>query len=146
MFSAGNFKVIEFDKLTRTANEAASALGCEVGQIAKSIVFKTGEGKPVLVVASGANRIDETKINNAIGMKIFKADAEFVRTTTGFVIGGVPPWGHEVTPITIIDIDLSKFNKIYAAAGKNNAVFELTFDELVKKTGGSALSIATQAD
>ncbi|MBI2464936.1 YbaK/EbsC family protein [Candidatus Shapirobacteria bacterium] len=142
MFFADNFKVIEFEKLTRTAQDAADALGCEIGQIAKSIVFKTEAGKPVLVVASGVNRIDETKINNAIGTKILKADAEYVREMSGYVIGGVAPWGHKVTPITIIDIDLSKYDRIYAAAGKNNAVFELTFDELVAKTEGKVLTVA----
>lgn len=143
MFLTDNLKVIEFDKLTRTAQEAATALGCEIGQIAKSIVFKTETGKPVLVVASGVNRIDEVKINNVIGTKILKADAEYVREMSGYVIGGVPPWSHKVTPITVVDIDLSKYQRIYAAAGKNNAVFELTFDELVKNTNGTVLKIAT---
>ncbi|MFA5895006.1 MAG: YbaK/EbsC family protein [Candidatus Shapirobacteria bacterium] len=142
MFSAGNFKVIEFDKLTRTAQEAATALGCEVGQIAKSIVFKTETENPVLVVASGINRIDETKVEKVIGMKIFKADAEYVKKSSGYVIGGVPPWGHQIMPITIIDKDLARFERIYAAAGKNNAVFELTFDDLVSNTKGNVIEVA----
>jgi prolyl-tRNA editing enzyme YbaK/EbsC (Cys-tRNA(Pro) deacylase) len=142
MFSAGNFKVIEFEKLTRTAQEAATALGCEVGQIAKSIVFKTETENPVLVVACGVNRIDETKVEKAIGMKIFKADAEYVKKMSGYAIGGVPPWGHQIMPITIIDKDLARFERIYAAAGKNNAVFELTFVDLVSNTKGNVIEVA----
>lgn len=141
MFSASNFKIIEFEKLTRTAQEAAAALGCEIGQIAKSIVFKAEGGNPVLVVASGVNRIDEQKINSEIGEKVFKADAEYVRKMSGYVIGGVPPWGHKTKPITIIDSDLARYDHIYAAAGKNNAVFELTFDDLVSNTKGEVIEV-----
>jgi len=141
MFSVIGHKIIEFEQLTRTALEAATALGCDVGQIAKSIIFKTDKELPVLVVASGANRIDEKKIEKIIGTKIFKADAEFVRKNSGYVIGGVPPWGHKILPTTIIDNDLKKYEHIYAAAGKNNAVFKLTFEELVEKTKGMVVKV-----
>ncbi|MFZ2153441.1 MAG: YbaK/EbsC family protein [Microgenomates group bacterium] len=143
MFLADKYKVIEFKELTRTVVEAASALGCEVAQIAKSIIFKTAENKAILVVASGINRIDEALIESELGEKIFKADADFVRGQTGYVIGGVPPWGHLNKIETYIDMDLDRFERIWAAAGKNNAVFELTFEELVKETGGRVMKIKT---
>jgi prolyl-tRNA editing enzyme YbaK/EbsC (Cys-tRNA(Pro) deacylase) len=130
-----------FDKSTRTASEAALALGCDVGQIAKSIIFKTSEGKPVLVVASGSNRVNEKVIELKLNESIIKSDANFVLETTGFVIGGVPPWGHKQKITTFIDQDLNKFDKIWASAGTTNAVFELTFDILTKKTNGTVLKI-----
>ena len=135
MIFATDNKIVEFGVLTRTAQEAATALNCQLGQIAKSIVFKSLDGKPVMVVASGVNRVDEKRLN------LTKADAGFVLEQSGFMIGGVPPWGHKNKMLTYIDQDLANYEKIWAAAGKNNAVFELTFDELVEKTEGVVISI-----
>jgi prolyl-tRNA editing enzyme YbaK/EbsC (Cys-tRNA(Pro) deacylase) len=136
-----NVREIIFDKSTRTAKEAAEALGCEIGQIAKSIIFKTLNNIPILVIASGINRISEDIVENEINSNLIKADADFVKDVTGFVIGGVPPWGHRNQIQTFIDEDLKQYNKIWASSGKTNAVFELTFEELVEKTGGKVIRI-----
>ncbi len=117
------FEVLEFDAGTRTADEAAAAIGCTVAEIAKSIVFRAASGRPVLVVASGAHRVDEKKIAALIGEKVARADADFVREATGFAIGGVPPVGHRTAPITLVDEALLAFPEIWAAAGTPNAVF-----------------------
>jgi prolyl-tRNA editing enzyme YbaK/EbsC (Cys-tRNA(Pro) deacylase) len=124
-------QIVEFPITTRTAAEAATAIGCSVDQIAKSIVFKAGS-KAVLVIASGKNRINEEKIGQLIGSKIEKADAEFVRQKTGYVIGGVPPFGHLQKLVTFIDEDLLKFEEVWAAAGYPNAVFKLSPQQLLK--------------
>lgn len=129
-------EVQELAASTRTSAEAAAALGCEVAQIAKSIVFRGGSGRAVLVIASGANRIDEKKVADALGEPIRKADAEFVRDRTGFVIGGVPPTGHATPPHVLIDEDVFAFGRIYAAAGTPNSIFALTPDELLRMSGG----------
>jgi prolyl-tRNA editing enzyme YbaK/EbsC (Cys-tRNA(Pro) deacylase) len=142
MFSAQGYEVFEFDKLTRTAQEAADALGCQLGQIAKSVVFKADSGGTILVVTSGSNRVNEAKIKESQKLVLLKADADFVKNKTGFVIGGVPPWGHKSVPITLIDESLANYDFIYAAAGKNNAVFRLTFDDLVKKTQGKVIQVS----
>lgn len=90
-----NLQVIEFEQTTRTSAEAAQAVGCEIGQIAKSLIFKGKQsGKAILIIASGANRVDEKKIRALVGEKVEKPDADFVREQTGFAIGGVPPVGH----------------------------------------------------
>ena len=131
------FEVREFPQSTRTAAEAAAAIGCEVAQIAKSLVFRTrASGRPVLVIASGANRVDEKAVAALIGEKIGRADADFVRAATGFAIGGVPPLGHDTPPVTLIDRDLLALDEIWAAAGTPNAVFRLKPEELVVLTGG----------
>jgi prolyl-tRNA editing enzyme YbaK/EbsC (Cys-tRNA(Pro) deacylase) len=138
-----DFQVVEFDASTRTSADAAAAIGCAVAQIAKSLVFRAKpSGRPVLVVASGANRVDERKIEAALGEKLGRADADYVRDRTGFVIGGVPPVGHTVTPATFIDRDLLQFAEIWAAAGTPHAVFRLTPADLVEMTGGTVLEIA----
>ena len=134
-------QVVEHEQATRTSVEAAQAVGCEVGQIAKSLVFKTKSGQAILVIASGANRVDEKKLRELAGEKIEKPDAEFVRSQTGFVIGGVPPVGHAQPLITFIDEDLTRFDTIWAAAGTPNAVFKLTPGDLVKMTGGKVVAI-----
>jgi len=137
------FTVLEFDASTRTSAEAAAAIGCEVAEIAKSLVFKGARtGRPVLVVASGTNRVDEKKVAALIGKKIGRADAEFVREATGFAIGGVPPVGHATPPLTLIDEDLFRFEAIWAAAGTPNAVFKLTPAELQELTGGEVAAVA----
>jgi prolyl-tRNA editing enzyme YbaK/EbsC (Cys-tRNA(Pro) deacylase) len=135
-------QVVEFTQTTRSAADAAAAIGCTVAQIAKSIMFRAASGAPVLVIASGPNRIDEAKVAAALGEPIGKADADFVRTATGFAIGGVPPLGHAQTPRTLIDRDLLALPTIWAAAGTPNAVFQLTPDELVNMTGGIPADVA----
>jgi len=136
-------QVIELPDSTRTAVEAASAIGCTVGQIAKSLIFKTmGTEKPVLVIASGANRVDEKKVAAVLGEKITIADADFVRQHTGFAIGGVPPVGHIEELLTLIDEDLRAFNEIWAAAGTPHAVFRLTGNELVRVTQGQVVKVS----
>lgn len=130
-------QVIELAASTRTAAEAAAAVGCTVEQIAKSIVFVgKSSGQPLLVIASGGNRVDEKKVQALIGEKIARADADFVRAQTGFVIGGVPPIGHAQPLRILIDADLLAYTEIWAAAGHPNAIFRLTPDELIRMTGG----------
>ena len=135
-------QVLELPESTRTAQEAARMIGCEVEQIAKSLIFKTQQtGRPVLVIASGSNRVNEKMIGNLVGEKISKADADFVRAVTGFTIGGVPPVGHFIPIETFIDQDLLQFEEIWAAVGTPNAVFRLTGEILVKLTGGEVVSV-----
>ncbi len=122
--------------------EAAAAIRCEVDQIAKSLVFRARvSGRPVLVIASGANRVDEKAVAALIGEKIGRADAEFVRAATGFAIGGVPPVGHDTPPVILIDRDFFALDEIWAAAGTPNAVFRLTPRDLVTLTGGRVAEI-----
>lgn len=131
-----DLKVVELAASTRTSQEAAEAIGCTVAQIAKSLIFRAGESdRPVLVIASGTNRVDEKKVAALAGEKIGKADADFVRQKTGYVIGGVPPVGHATPPITLLDEDLARFDEIWAAAGSPNAVFRLTPADLTRMTG-----------
>lgn len=134
--------VVELPASTRTAQDAADAIGCTVAQIAKSLIFRTKQSqKPVLVIASGVNRVNEKSIGQLLGEKIGKADADFVRQQTGFVIGGVPPVGHLSEITTFIDEDLLELDVIWAAAGTPNAVFRLTPDDLVRATGGQVASV-----
>lgn len=135
-------KVVEFAQTTRTSADAAAALGCTVAQIAKSIVFKSAGGAPILVIASGPNRVDERKVAALLGEAIGKADADFVRQATGFVIGGVPPLGHAAPIRTLVDRDLLQHQTIWAAAGSPNAVFQLTPADLVGMTGAAPADIA----
>ncbi len=135
-------EVIELPASTRTAVEAAQAVGCDVAQIVKSLIFKAKRSeKPILVIASGANRVNEKVIEDLIGEPLGKADADFVRQQTGFVIGGVPPLGHSQPIQTFIDQDLFKFTEIWAAAGTPNAVFKLTPQSLLKMTNGQVIKI-----
>jgi len=112
-----------------------------VARIAKSLVFRAGD-KPVLVVASGTNRVDEKKVGALLGQVIGRADADFVREKTGYAIGGVPPVGHAVPPAILLDSDLRQYETIWAAAGAPNAVFRLTPAELERLTGGHFVEIA----
>ncbi|HBX68736.1 MAG TPA: hypothetical protein DEH25_04975 [Chloroflexi bacterium] len=140
-------EVVELPDSTRSAAEAAAAIGCTVGQIAKSLIFKTkGSEKPVLVIASGSNRVDEKKIAALLGEKISKAEADFVRQQTGFAIGGVPPVGHIEPLRTFIDEDLLAYAEIWAAAGTPHAVFRLTGADLVRATGGQVTDVKKQND
>jgi prolyl-tRNA editing enzyme YbaK/EbsC (Cys-tRNA(Pro) deacylase) len=135
-------QVREMPATTRTAKEAAQAIGCSLAQIAKSIVFRTAQsGRPVLVIASGANRVNERRMAELIGEQIEKATPEFVRESTGFVIGGVPPVGHGHPIETWIDQDLLQFDVIWAAAGTPFSVFSLTPDQLQTITEGSIQSV-----
>jgi prolyl-tRNA editing enzyme YbaK/EbsC (Cys-tRNA(Pro) deacylase) len=137
------FTVLEFDASTRTAADAASAIGCTVPQIAKSLIFRTvRSNRSVLIVASGVNRIDEKLVERVVGEPISRADADFVRAATGFTIGGVPPIGHATPPIVLIDESLMTFEEIWAAAGTPNAVFKLTPADLVSLTGGRVTAVA----
>jgi len=134
-------RVVEMPQTTRTASDAAKAIGCEVAQIAKSLVFRVGDD-PLLVIASGTNRVNEAAVARAIGATIAKADADFVRERTGFAIGGVPPLGHRTPIRTLIDEDLLRFERIWAAAGTPNAVFELFSADLPRITGGTVVQIS----
>lgn len=135
-------EVVELPASTRTAQDAANAIGCTVAQIAKSLIFRGSQsGRPVLVIASGVNRVDEKIIGQWLGEEIGKADADFVRQETGFVIGGVPPLGHLRAIPTFIDEDLLTYDVIWAAAGTPHAVFRLTPHDLVRATGGQVAAI-----
>lgn len=134
--------VEHFPETTRTAAEAASAIGCAVEAIAKSLIFKAAKsGRPVLVVASGANRVDEAQVAEALGEPLERATPAFVREKTGFAIGGVPPVAHLVPPETFLDEDLFALPEIWAAAGTPNAVFRLTPQSLRSLTGGRVLRL-----
>ena len=135
-------QVVEFEQPTRTSAEAAAAIGCSVAEIAKSVVFKGKEsGLAVIVVASGANRVCEKKVAAIVGEKLGRADADFVRTVTGFAIGGVPPLGHAQPMETYLDEDLLQYPTIWAAAGTPNAIFELTPAQLQAMTGGRSVGV-----
>jgi len=133
--------VVELQATTRTSAEAAQAVGCRVEQIAKSIVFQGKQThRPILVIASGPNRVNEKKIEGFISEPLGKADADYVREHTGFVIGGVPPVGHHEKLEIFIDEDLLQYGEIWAAAGSSNAVFQLTPSDLIKMTSGRVIS------
>ena len=135
-------QVVELPSSTRTAVEAAQAVGCQVGQIVKSLVFRAAQSdRPVLVVASGANRVNEALLGQALGEPIAKADADYVRLRTGFAIGGVPPLAHAEPLNIFIDQDLLQYAEIWAAAGTPHAVFCLTPAQLVAMTGGRVVKI-----
>jgi prolyl-tRNA editing enzyme YbaK/EbsC (Cys-tRNA(Pro) deacylase) len=136
------FQVLEFETSTRTSQDAAAAIGCTVAEIAKSLIFKSADGRPVLVIASGVNRVDEKKVAALLGGRIARADADFVREATGFAIGGVPPVGHASPPIVLIDRDLERFAAVWAAAGTPNAVFKVIPADLVGLTKGQVADIA----
>ena len=133
--------VTEMPTTTRTAKEAAKVIGCSVAQIAKSIIFRTASGRPVLVIASGANRVNEHHMSELIGEQIEKATPDFVQESTGFEIGGVPPVGHCRPIETWIDRDLLQFDIIWAAAGTPFAVFSIRPDQLQSITAGKIQSV-----
>lgn len=121
--------VKEFPQGTRTAGDAARAVGCEVGQIVKSLVFVAG-GRPVVALVSGANRLDESRLASVAGGPVAKADAETARTATGFAIGGVPPFGHATDLPVYMDRDLMAHRVVWAAAGRPDSVFEIEPERL----------------
>ena len=127
---------------TRTAADAAAAIGCDVAQIVKSLVFRTRSGGALLVLASGGNRVDEAKVGALVAEPVSKADAAFVREVTGFAIGGVPPAGHAAPIDTLVDRDLLSLGELWAAAGTPRTVFPIAPDELVRVTGGRVADIA----
>jgi prolyl-tRNA editing enzyme YbaK/EbsC (Cys-tRNA(Pro) deacylase) len=136
------FQVIELSHSTRTAQDAANALSCEIAQIVKSLIFYENISKnPILILASGINKVSEKIIEKEIGAKISKADAQFVRQVTGFAIGGVPPLGHIQKIKTYIDNELFKWEDLWAAAGTPNAVFKLKAQDLVHLTSGKVITI-----
>lgn len=135
-------QVIELPGSTRSAAEAAAAIGCTVSQIAKSLLFQGAtSGRALLVIASGSNRVDEQRAAALFGEPLHKPKADFVREQTGFVIGGVPPIGHTQPLSTLIDEDLLQYEEIWAAAGHPHAVFKLTPAELVAMTGGQVATL-----
>ena len=127
---------------THTARAAADALGCDVGEIAKSIIFRAQDGRAVLVITSGRNRVDDKKVTQQIGQGIGKADADFVRAQTGFVIGGVAPVAHIAPPITLMDETLCDYSTIWPAAGHPNTMFSISPHDLARVTGAKVADIA----
>ena len=137
-----NYTVIEHTESTRTALEAAERAGCELGQIVKSLIFKGKQsGKPIIVLTSGANRVDEKRIHEYVGEAIGKANADFVRAVTGFAIGGVPPVGYFQKIETYMDEDFLQYETVWAAAGTPNAIFELKTSDLQKMTSGKIVTV-----
>ena len=134
-------EIKEFDQITRSAQEAASAIGCELAQIVKSLCFTVNE-EPIMALVSGANQLDERKLATLCGVgrkQVKRASADAVKAATGFSIGGVPPFGHP-TPMTIfVDKDLLQFATVWAAAGTPFAVFAIGPDDLVRGSGGTAV-------
>ncbi len=134
--------VVELPDSTHSAAEAAQAIGCRVEEIAKSLVFKgKRSGRPILVIASGGNRVNEKSLAGLASEPVERADADFVRERTGFVIGGVPPVGHREQMQSFVDEDLLNYDEIWAAAGNPFAVFKLTPSELIAMTNGRVVSI-----
>ena len=136
-------QIVEFEQTTRTAADAAAAIGCEIGQIVKTLVFRGAtSGQAVLALVSGANRANEQKLAALVGEPIGKADADFVRATTGYAIGGVCPVGLPENVHTFIDQDLTVYAEIWAAGGTPASVFRLTPVDLVRMTGGRVAPLA----
>ena len=144
---AGEVKILS--ESARSAAEAAAALGIEAGQIASSIVFKLPDGRPLLVITSGAHRVDTEIVAKRLGVeKLHRADANFVKSASGISIGGVSPFGWQddgtlpsPEPVVLIDIALDAFDVVWAAAGHPHAVFPTSYAELVKATGAKPVSV-----
>ena len=136
--------VSTFPAGTRTASDAAAAIGCDVAQIVKSLVFRRASGAALLVLASGRNRVDEAKVSGLVGEPVGKADAAFVREATGFAIGGVPPAGHPAPLETLVDEDLLTLGELWAAAGTPRDVIPLGPEELLELTGGQVADVAAR--
>jgi prolyl-tRNA editing enzyme YbaK/EbsC (Cys-tRNA(Pro) deacylase) len=136
-------EIVDLGLSARTAADAAGAVGCRVDQIAKSLVFRLREsGRALLVVTSGTHRVNEARVATLVGEPLDRADADFVRTETGFAIGGVAPVGHVKPVVTLIDEHLLTFEEIWAAAGHPNMVFRLRPADLVTMTGGRVAAVA----
>jgi prolyl-tRNA editing enzyme YbaK/EbsC (Cys-tRNA(Pro) deacylase) len=136
-------EVVEFPVSTRTAGDAAAAIGTSVGQIVKSLVFMAAD-EPVLVLTSGSNRVDTERLAGELGAPVRKATAEEVRTATGFAIGGVPPLGHTQRLLVVVDRDLLAFDRLYAAAGTPSAVFPITPADLLRVSGGRVADVRAE--
>lgn len=137
-----SYTVIEHVESTRTAQEAADRAGCDLGQIVKSLIFRgMTSGKPILVLTSGSNRVDEKRISEYANEPIGRADADFVRKVTGYAIGGVPPIGHAEKMETWLDEDFLQYKTVWAAAGTPNAIFELRTPDLQKMTDGKIVQV-----
>jgi prolyl-tRNA editing enzyme YbaK/EbsC (Cys-tRNA(Pro) deacylase) len=135
-------EVVEMSASTRTSQEAANAVGCQVSQIAKSLIFKTeNTERPVLVIASGTNRVNEKKMSDLVGERLEKADAKFVLENAGFAIGGIPPIRRENYAAVYMDEELLKYEDIWAAAGTPHAVFKVSPNVLSDISGASIISI-----
>ena len=135
-------EVLELAVSTRSAADAARAVGCDVARIVKSLVFREATtGEPILVLTSGSNRVDEAALGDRLGQRLERADADFVREHTGFAIGGVPPLGHLSPVRTLIDRDLMAHETIWAAAGTPSALFEIAPEDLAHMTGGEILQV-----
>jgi prolyl-tRNA editing enzyme YbaK/EbsC (Cys-tRNA(Pro) deacylase) len=128
-------RVVTLDESTRTSQLAADALGCTVAEIAKSIVFKAGE-QAIVVVISGDRHIDAKKVGAQLGVKVGNADADTVKALTGYVIGGVPPFPHDPAVKVILDQSLTRFKRVWAAAGTPNSVMSLSVEQLSSVVGG----------
>jgi Cys-tRNA(Pro) deacylase len=138
-------QVVELPESTRSAVEAAQAIGCHVEQIVKSLVFRgQSTNRPILAVVSGGNRVDEEKLAVLVAEPVAKADAEYVRQRTGYAIGGVPPVGHVESLVCVVDEDLLQYEQIWAAAGTPRAVFRLTPADLRRITDGRVASVAAR--
>ncbi len=138
-----DIEIKEFTKTTRTAEDAARAIGCTVGQIVKSLLFVVN-GQPIVALVSGPNRLSEKKLTALCGVgkkKVKRAKSDIVREATGFAIGGVPPFGHKTKLPLYIDQDFWQFELIWAAAGTPNAVFSIIPDDLVRVTGGAVADL-----
>jgi prolyl-tRNA editing enzyme YbaK/EbsC (Cys-tRNA(Pro) deacylase) len=134
--------VREMPASTRTAAEAAAACGCPEGAIVKSLVFRgAASGQGILVLTSGANRVHEKRLGRLLGEKLERADADFVRSATGYAIGGVPPLGHATAMRVVMDRDLTGYPEIWAAAGTPMAVFPTTPDELSRLTAAEVMDV-----
>ncbi len=133
-------EVVEFSESTKTAQEAATAIGCEIGQIVKSLVFKN-KNKAVLFLVSGKNKLDVNKVSRELRLEIKKADASFVKEATGFSIGGIPPVAHQTQLDTYIDQDLLEYKEVWAAAGMPYSVFRLESRMLQPLTNGQIVQV-----
>jgi prolyl-tRNA editing enzyme YbaK/EbsC (Cys-tRNA(Pro) deacylase) len=135
--------VKQFPEGTRTAADAARAIGCEVAQIVKSLVFVAG-GRPVVTLVSGSNRLDERRLGAAAGEPVAKADAETARTATGYAIGGVPPFGHATEVPVFMDRDLLGHATVWAAAGRPDSVFEIAPERLRELSRATVMDLKAE--
>jgi len=136
-----SLEIHRFPQGTRTAVDAARAVGCELGQIVKSLVF-VADGRPILALTSGANRADVHKLASALGAaSVRRADADEAREATGFVIGGTPPFGHPRKLEVVVDRDLLGYEEVWAAAGTPDAVFRISPRDLVDASGGTPADV-----
>jgi len=141
-------RIVEFDETTRTAPDAANAIGCQLAQIVKSLLFVAGD-QPVMALVSGANRLDERKLaalRRCSRKQIRRADADTARAAAGYAIGGVPPFGHSSPLPVYIDEDLTRFDVVWAAAGTPFAVFAITPADLVRASGGAVVDLKAESE